>query len=43
MKHSFKFMSVLILALTVVLLTACGSGNDKDTGESKRDNANKVD
>lgn len=41
MKHSFKFMSVLILALTVVLLTACG--NDKDTGESKRDNANKVD
>lgn len=43
MKHSFKFMSVLILALIVVLLTACGSGNDKDTGESKRDNANKVD
>ncbi|MDG0844576.1 Fe(3+) dicitrate ABC transporter substrate-binding protein [Staphylococcus equorum] len=43
MKHSFKFMSVLILALTVVLLTACGSGNDKDSGESKRDNANKVD
>ncbi|MGQ5220295.1 Fe(3+) dicitrate ABC transporter substrate-binding protein [Staphylococcus equorum] len=43
MKHSFKFMSVLILALTVVLLTACGSGNDKDTGETKRDNANKVD
>ncbi|MEK4561276.1 Fe(3+) dicitrate ABC transporter substrate-binding protein [Staphylococcus sp. FSL K6-3157] len=43
MKHSFKFMSVLILALTVVLLTACGNGNDKDTGESKRDNANKVD
>ena len=43
MKHSFKFMSVLILALTVVLLTACGSGNDKNTGESKRDNANKVD
>lgn len=43
MKHSFKFMSVLILALTVVLLTACGSGNDKDTGESKRDKANKVD
>ncbi|MHC3758336.1 ABC transporter substrate-binding protein [Staphylococcus succinus] len=43
MKHSYKIMGILLLTLTVVLLTACGSVSNNDADQSKKNKSGKDD